>query len=103
MIFYLKKLVETFNFHCFDVDKTTKIDPTKRIVETKGSNTIVLKFSAAAGDLDSIFRLHLCGIDMGMCDCDGRTALHVAACEGHYDICEYLLRQCGVQHNTFDR
>lgn len=86
-----------------DKEKKNKIDPTRRTVETKGSNTIVLKFSAAAGDMDSIFRLHLCGIDMSLHDCDGRTALHVAACEGHYDICEYLLRQCGVKHDKRDR
>lgn len=121
--------MQTFNFHCFDVDKDrVKIDPTRKTVETRGSNTIVLKFSAAEGDLDSIFRLHLCGVDMGLYDCDGRTgkkqemicqfrcrislsshpiqffvALHVAACEGHYDICLYLLRQCGVKHDRRDR
>ena len=99
----IQKLVEIFNFHCFDVDKKSKMDPTRKQVDTKGSNTIVLKFSAAAGDLDSIFRLHLCGIDMGLYDCDERTALHVAAAEGHFEVCRYLLRQCGVKHNRKDR
>ena len=32
-----------------------------------------------------------------------RTALHLAAGEGHYNICELLLKQSGVDPSALDR
>lgn len=36
-------------------------------------------------------------------DYDGRTALHLAAAEGHVDCVTFLLEQCRVPHNPKDR
>lgn len=40
---------------------------------------------------------------MSLSDYDGRTALHLAAAEGHLDCVNFLLTQCKVPHNIRDR
>lgn len=48
-------------------------------------------------------RHKLSGMDMTLCDYDGRTALHLAAAEGHLNCVTFLLEHCNVPHNTKDR
>lgn len=43
------------------------------------------------------------GINMGMSDYDGRTALHLAAAEGHVECIHFLLEKCHVDPNPLDR
>lgn len=40
---------------------------------------------------------------MTLSDYDGRTALHLAAAEGHVDCVEFLLKHCDVPYNVRDR
>lgn len=40
---------------------------------------------------------------MSLSDYDGRTALHLAAAEGHLDCVTFLLEQCNVPHDKKDR
>jgi glutaminase len=42
-------------------------------------------------------------MDMTLCDYDGRTALHLAAAEGHLECVAFLLEHCNVPYNTKDR
>lgn len=47
--------------------------------------------------------VYAAGMDVTLSDYDGRTALHLAASEGHLDCIQFLLDQCHVPHDPKDR
>ena len=97
--------MSVFNFHRYDNLKhaVNKQDPRRHKYETKGLNIVSLLFSAAAGDVTAMRRYKLSGVDMTQSDYDNRTALHLAASEGHYECVEFLLKYCSVPPNPSDR
>lgn len=54
---------------------------------------IKLMYLANDGDLDGIRELLDSGTDVNFHDTDGRTSLHVAACQGRPDVVELLLER----------
>ena len=80
--------------------------PIKRsiiISQKQGLTVVTLLFAAVAGDTAALQRLHLQGVDMAAADYDGRTALHLAAAEGHLQCVIFLLDICGVRPDPADR
>lgn len=69
-----------------------KTDPRRKNIEQKAIEITSLMYAAKAGSLSSIKRYSVMDwVDLGQCNYDGRTPLHVAAAEGHYEVVDYLV------------
>ncbi|KAK1150074.1 hypothetical protein AOXY_G34597 [Acipenser oxyrinchus oxyrinchus] len=59
--------------------------------------------AAYRGDVRSLRRYLLSGADVNSVDYDGRSALHVAASEGHLEVIKFLIENAGADHMATDR
>ena len=62
-----------------------------------------LLYSATAGDLTALKRFHFSGVNMSNANYDGRTALHLAAAEGHASCVKFLVESCKLNPLAKDR
>ncbi|KAJ3696811.1 hypothetical protein LUZ61_000516 [Rhynchospora tenuis] len=91
----------------FTYGRQSSLDPNRREPDPGGStgstgsqlsvpenldSTMQLLFMASHGELDGVEELLKEGIDVNSIDLDGRTALHIASCEGHLEVAKLLLR-----------
>lgn len=60
-----------------------------------------LMYMANEGDLEGIKEELESGTSVNFRDIDGRTALHIAACQGHNDVVQLLLRS-GAEVDVMD-
>jgi glutaminase len=65
-------------------------DPTCSHAAVPSNEAPLLLTAAAAGDLDEVLKLRAI-VDVGVTDYDARSALHLAACEGHLHVLKYLV------------
>ncbi|XP_077780038.1 glutaminase liver isoform, mitochondrial isoform X6 [Podarcis muralis] len=107
---FCQELVSLFNFHNYDnlLHCTRKMDPRREGIEvrvmTETNKTVVnLLFAAYSGDLSALRRFALSAMDMEQKDYDSRTALHVAAAEGHLEVVKFLVEACRVNPFVKDR
>jgi hypothetical protein len=90
---FCERLVETFSFHQYDslMGHSTKLNPRRKENELMPSKVMELIRSASHGDLDEILRLEAEGVSADVADYDGRTPLHLAACEGQIEVVRHLI------------
>uniref|UniRef100_A0A665W6L1 glutaminase n=1 Tax=Echeneis naucrates TaxID=173247 RepID=A0A665W6L1_ECHNA len=98
-------LVEFFNFHNYDNLRhfAKKHDPRREGGEQRVKSVINLLFAAYTGDIPAMRRFALSSMDMEQRDYESRTALHVAAAEGHTEVVRFLLEVCKVNPVPKDR
>jgi len=104
---FSEQLVQKFDFHHYKSCRHSRQKPVAtsqlRLSQTYGRHTVKLLFTAANNDIAGLQGMALDGYDMSAKDYDGRTALHLAACEGHFDCVRFLLEKCAVEPSPTDR
>src|SRR5262249_49751635 len=102
---FCKQLVARYNFHTYDSlthGENHKRDPRLKKNQTRIEGVVNLCWAASQGDLAETQKLAAQGVDVDGVDYDGRTALDLAAWEGHAHVVEYLIAK-GVSLSPEDR
>ncbi|XP_071164690.1 serine/threonine-protein phosphatase 6 regulatory ankyrin repeat subunit B-like isoform X2 [Mytilus edulis] len=71
--------------------------------ENDDYRTCRLIYAAATNDISTLQSLHEKKVDMNLRDYDGRTALHLAAANGHVEAVEFLVKEANVTVEIPDR
>uniref|UniRef100_A0A8C7ZFF4 glutaminase n=2 Tax=Oryzias sinensis TaxID=183150 RepID=A0A8C7ZFF4_9TELE len=104
-IHFCNDLVSYFSFHNYDNLRhfNKKHDPRRRSDDDPNKSVVNLMFAAYSGDISALRRFALSAVDMEQRDYDSRTALHVAAAEGHQEAVMFLTEICKVNPHGKDR
>ncbi|XP_056128759.1 glutaminase kidney isoform, mitochondrial-like [Lampris incognitus] len=105
-IHFCQELVSHVNFHNYDNLRhfAKKHDPRRRSDDDDPNKSVVnLMFAAFRGDISALRRFALSALNMEQRDYDSRTALHIAAAEGHVEAVVFLTEVCKVNPHVKDR
>lgn len=104
-VHFCEELVSSFQLHSFDIRTPFRqvLSYRQWKVESEGYQIMNILLATFRGDLPSLRRYFLSGADMNAVDYDGRSALHVAASEGHLEIIKFLMENTGASCLVKDR
>lgn len=92
--------MESKNPARFMLGKQSSLAPERSNVETELGNDgegvdqgVRLMYLAFEGDVNGVREVLESGVSVNFRDIDGRTALHVASCEGFTDVVDLLLQK----------
>lgn len=104
-IHFCQDLVSYFNFHNYDNLRhcAKKHDPRRKSNGDQNTSSVKLMFAAYNGDIATLTRLALSCVNMEQRDYSSRTALHIAAAEGHVEAVIFLTDVCKVNPYMKDR
>ncbi|XP_029992763.1 glutaminase liver isoform, mitochondrial [Sphaeramia orbicularis] len=104
-VHFCQELISTFQLHSFDIRT-----PFRQVLayrqwkaESEGYQIMNVLLAAFKGDVQSLRRYFLSGVDVNAVDYDGRSALHVAAAEGHTEVIRFLLENTRANPGLRDR
>ncbi|XP_076027329.1 glutaminase liver isoform, mitochondrial [Genypterus blacodes] len=104
-VHFCQELISTFQLHSFDIRT-----PFRQVLayrqwktESEGYQIMNVLLAALKGDVGSLRRYFLSGVDVNAVDYDGRSALHVAAAEGQTEVIRFLLENSGANPALKDR
>jgi len=95
---FCNRLVQNFNFHNYDsMGGSNKKDPRRSAQHDTSDKVGRLLSAVKLGDLTEIQHQFGQGVDLNISDYDGRTALHIAACEGwvRWQEKHFVVYSCG--------
>lgn len=96
---FATEFTKIYNFHQFDSMFSKKKNPLYKNKKKLQNDITNLLYSSSIGDLEEIKKLRIVGFDITLSDYDNRTALHLAASEGHYNIIKYFINYCKKYNN----
>ncbi|XP_015198475.2 glutaminase liver isoform, mitochondrial isoform X1 [Lepisosteus oculatus] len=104
-VHFCQELVSAFQLHSFDIRTPFRQVVTYRQwkAESEGYQIMNVLLAAYRGDVRSLRRYFLSGTDINCIDYDGRSALHVAASEGHTEVIKFLVENAGADFAAHDR
>jgi len=87
------ELVKRIQIHGYEVFSglTSKLNPKKKNKEAKDAQLGELLFAASLGDVNNLQKNQQAGTDLFEGDYDLRTAMHLAAAEGHAQCLQFLV------------
>jgi glutaminase len=87
------ELVKSVQLHGFEVFNglDSKMDPKKNRTEEKENQLSEVLFAASIGDVRTLMKLQHIGVHLFEGDYDSRTAMHLAATEGHAQSLQFLV------------
>ncbi|XP_029378058.1 glutaminase liver isoform, mitochondrial isoform X2 [Echeneis naucrates] len=101
-VHFCQELISAFQLHSLDV--RTPFRQVLAYRQWKSESEIInVLLAAFKGDVQSLRRYFLSGVDVNVVDYDGRTALHVAAAEGHTEVIRFLLENTRANPALKDR